>query len=98
MSETVENNTRTTCSPERALFSLLTNYSKEDVDYSFKDIKKTFMEWLGTYHADDTAKRESVAYSMEIFAELETIVTAIPKKKIKALKKELHINRATVAQ
>jgi hypothetical protein len=33
-------NTRTTCSPQRALFSLLNNYSKEDVDYCFKDIKK----------------------------------------------------------
>lgn len=89
------NNTKK-CTPERALFSLLNNYSKEDVDYSFKDIRKTFMEWLGTYHADDTAKRESVAYSMEIFTELETIITAISKKKIKALKKELDFHKANL--
>lgn len=98
MSSNNESTTNTTCSPERALFSLLTNYSKEDVAHSFIDINKMFMEWVGTYHADDTAKRESVAYSIEILQDLGAIVTAIPKKKIKALKKELNINRVAVAQ
>lgn len=94
MSESTTNTK--TCTPERALFSLLTSYSKEDVDYSFTDVKRMFMEWLGTNHADETSKRESVAYSMEIIEHLESIVTAIPKKKIKALQKELDFHKANL--
>lgn len=93
MRQTVENTTKK-CTPERALFSLLTSYAKEDVDFIFTDIKTVFMEWLGTNHADDTQKRESIAHSMEILSHLESVVTGISKKKIKILVKEFENEKA----
>ena len=97
MRQTVEKEQETKpCHSSRALYALLTSYSREDINHSFKDINKMFMEWVGTIHADDTGKRESVAYSMEIIQELETIVTAIPKKKIKALLSDLIVNKASL--
>ena len=89
MSETKENKQHKKCAPERALFSLLPNYSKEDIDLCFTDLERTFYEWLGTYHADERSKRESVAYSMEIFKKLEATIRAIPQSKIIKLKEEL---------
>lgn len=94
MSQTVANTENNKpCHSSRALYALLTSYSREDIQHSFKDVHKMFMEWVGTYHADDTAKRESIAYSMEILQELETVVTSIPKKKIKALLAEFEATK-----
>lgn len=90
MQQTSEKKAKTPiCKPSEALISLLTNYSKEDVDHSFKDVNTIFMEWLGTNHADNTEKRESIAYSIEILQELGTIIQGISPKKIKNLKTQM---------
>lgn len=77
------------CKPNEALISLLTNYSKEDVDFSFVNLEELLFQWLDTELADDSKQRQDFLYSFKILQELGTIIKGISPKKIKALHKQM---------
>jgi hypothetical protein len=91
MSQTKENNNAKTpiCKSNEALISLLTSYHKDDVDFAFTEMETVFKEWLETENADNTVKRCSALYSMQILSELGTIVKGISPKKIKKLHQQM---------
>tara|TARA_R110002126_G_scaffold39767_2_gene117632 strand:- start:46490 stop:46786 length:297 start_codon:yes stop_codon:yes gene_type:complete len=98
MSQTVENNAKTPiCKQSEALISLLTNYSKEDVNYAFTENQKIFNEWLEGEYADNQEKRRSALYSVQILSELGTIIQGISPKKIKKLYKQMQSFKKEIA-